>query len=351
MAVTYKDYYAILGVDRGADANAVRKAYREKARKLHPDVNKEPGAEERFREVNEAYEVLGDKDKRARYDQLGANWQGGAPFEPPPGFGGYRVNVEDLGDLGDLFGRGFGQQGGRGGGGAAGGGGGGGTRFSDFFESLFGDLGGFETGAGGGPGGAGAGTGGGRARRGRRTGPERGQDIEAEIELALGDLLQPTQRRISLGVPGPDGAVQTRTVTVNVPSGLRPGSRVRLAGQGGPGAHGGPAGDIFLKIRLRPEPNVQVEGDDIVTEAELPAPIAVTGGTLRVATPEGPVTLRIAPGTQSGTVLRVKGRGLPKSGGTRGDLRVRVRVTVPEHPTERELQLYRELGELLKDGP
>jgi hypothetical protein len=178
--------------------------------------------------------------------------------------------------------------------------------------------------------------------------PER-QDIEAEIELALGDLLQPTQRRISLGVPGPDGAVQTRTVTVNIPAGLRPGSRVRLAGQGGPGAHGGPAGDIFLKIRLRPEPNVQLEGDDVVTEAELPAPIAVTGGTLRVATPDGPVTLRIPPGTQSGTVLRVKGRGLPKSGATRGDLRVRVRVTVPEHPTERELQLYRELGELLKD--
>ncbi len=335
MAVTYKDYYALLGVDRGADANAVRKAYREKARKLHPDVNKEPGAEERFREVNEAYEVLGDKEKRARYDQLGANWQNGAPFEPPPGFGGYQVHVEDLGDLGDLFGRGgFGQHGGRAGGG---------SRFSDFFESLFGDLGGgFEPGAGGG---------GARARRGRRGGPERGQDIEAEIELALGDLLQPTQRRISLGVSGPDGAVQTRTVTVNIPAGLRPGSRVRLAGQAGPGAHGGPAGDIFLKIRLRPEPNVQVEGDDVATEAELPAPIAVTGGTLRVATPEGPVTLRIAPGTQSGTVLRVKGRGLPKSGGTRGDLRVRVRVTVPEHPTERELELYRELGELLKDGP
>jgi curved DNA-binding protein len=320
VAVAFKDYYTILGIDRGADAAAIKKAYRRKARELHPDRNKAKGSEDRFREVNEAYEVLGDPEKRARYDQLGANWQGGMPFEPPPGFEGfgggqgYRVHT-DFGDLGDLFG------------GATGRGGGG---FSDFFQSLFGDMG----------------LGGQRETRPRRPRSQHGQNVEAEVEFSVQDLLHPGPKKITLGVPAPDGGVERKTVTVNVPAGLRNGQKLRLPGHGSAGVGGAPAGDIYLRVRLRPEPNLALDGDDLVTDVDLPAPVAVVGGTVRVASPEGPVTLRVKPGTQTGTTLRVRGRGLPKKGDGRGDLLARLRVVVPERPTEAERRLYQQLADL-----
>jgi curved DNA-binding protein len=319
-SVTYKDYYALLGVDRGATAEEIKKAYRRKARELHPDRNKSKGAEERFREVNEAYEVLGDPQKRARYDQLGGNWRDGEAFQPPPGFEGFRVHVGDLGDLGEIFARG-------GGGGPAG--------FSNFFEMLFGDLG-----VGSVFGGAGRGAG----RRAQR-GEARGADIEAEVEFSLADLQQPTQRRISLAVPAGDGSMHPRTVTVNIPAGVRPGQRLRLAGQGGAGA---PPGDILLHVRVRLEPNIQIRGDDVVTEVSVPAPVAVVGGEVRIPTPEGGVTLRIRPLTQPGTTLRVRERGLARKGGGRGDLLALVRIVVPEQPTAEEQHLYEQLAALVK---
>lgn len=336
MSVTYKDYYAILGVDRGADEAAIKKAYRKKARELHPDRNKGKGAEEQFRDVNEAYEVLGDPEKRARYDRLGANWQNGAAFDPGQfgeafGGAGGAFRPEDLESLFGNLGAAGGARGGRGAGG-----------FSDFFEALFGGglggfggRGGFE---GGGFGGAGQDPFAGMARA--------GQDIEAEVELRLADLLAPQQKTIALGIPGPDGHVQRRSVTINIPGGLRPGQRMRLPGQGAAGHGGGAHGDIYLKVRVRPEPHLAIEGDDLVTDVDVPAPVAVVGGTVRATSPEGPVTLRVAPGTESGTTLRVRGRGLLKRDGTRGDLRARVRLTVPRHPTERERALWQQLADL-----
>ncbi|MBP7147091.1 MAG: DnaJ domain-containing protein [Acidobacteria bacterium] len=321
----YKDYYAILGVERGAGADAIKKAYRKLARENHPDVNKSAGAEDKFREINEAYEVLGDPEKRRRYDQLGANWQEGAPFEPPPGFQGYEVRFEDLGEL-------FGARGGR----PASG-------FSDFFETLFGNLG-FSGGAFGreaaGAAEPGRGRGRGRARGGR------GQDVEAEIELGLADLLHPGQRRITLGVPATTGGVERKTVTVNIPAGVRPGQRLRLPGQGSPGSSG--PGDIYLVVRLRPDAALRIEGDDLVTDIDVPAPTAVTGGTVEIPTPDGPLTLRISPGTQAGTVLRARGKGLPLRADRRGDLRARVRITVPNDPTPAQRELYRKLADLEK---
>lgn len=313
MSVTYKDYYAILGVDRKASTEEIKRAYRRKARELHPDVNKSPRAEEQFRDLNEAYEVLSDPEKRARYDRLGANWKHGAPFEPPPGFEGFRVHVGGMGDLGDIFG--------------SAGGGAGGSGFSDFFETLFGDLGlgGF-----------------GRTRTHR----PRGRDVEAEVEFGLSDLLHPGPRRITVGVPGAGGKVERKTVTVNLPPGLRPGQKLRLPGMGGGGQPGSPRGDLYLKIRLRPDPAFRIEGDDLVTEVDVPAPLAVVGGHVEVPTPERPVRVRVAPGTSTGTTLRVRGRGLPRKDGGRGDLLARVRLVVPKHPTREQRELYEKLARL-----
>ena len=325
MPVTFKDYYALLGVPRAASAEEIKKAYRRKARELHPDRNKTKGAEERFREVNEAYEVLGDPQKRVRYDQLGANWREGETFQPPPGFEGFRFDARDLGDLSELFGR-TGRTGSAGG--ASG--------FSDFFDALFGDLG------------MGGVFGGSEATRRRGRGARRGGDVEAEVEFSIADLLQPGRKTFTLGSPGRDGALSSRTVTVNIPPGLRDGQKLRLPGQGAPGGAGHAAGDIYLKVRVRPEAGVAIHGDDIVTDIDVPAPIAVVGGEVRVTAPDGVVTIRVRPATPTGTTLRVRGRGLPRRDGQRGDLLARVRIVIPEHPTQEERGLYERLAQLHK---
>lgn len=334
MAVSYKDYYQILGVPRDADEAAIKRAYRAKARELHPDRNKAAGAEAKFRDVNEAYEVLGDAGKRRRYDALGADWRDGAQFTPPPGFEGFEFRP---GGFEDLFGGGAGR-GGRGGRGAsAGGASAGGARFSDFFEALFGGLGGL---------GGFGGFGGGQARRDAPARDARGGDVEAELELTLADLVSPAPKRIALGIPLDDGSVERRSVAVNIPAGLRAGQRLRLAGQGAPGGGGAPAGDIYLKIRLRAEAGMEADGDDLIVDVDLPAPTAVLGGKVDVPTPDGAVTVRVRAGARGGDRLRVRGRGLAKKGGGRGDLYARVRIVVPEKPSEEEKQLYQRLAEL-----
>ena len=334
MAVTYKDYYEVLGVPRSATEEDIRAAYRKLARQYHPDVN--PGnksAEEKFKEINEAYEVLSDPEKRKRYDQLGSNWKAGQEFRPPPN--GRNVRV-DFGDMGDIFG------------GARGSTGFGDTGFSDFFESFFGRGGG---------------------GRGARAGPQartRGQDIEAELSLTLEEAHRGGTRTITLDVSEPcptcggsgskDGRVcptcrgsgvvtRPKTFEVTIPAGVREGSIIRLAGQGEPGVGGGPPGDLFLHVRIKPHRLFQLVGEDDV-QIEFPvAPWeAVLGARVMVPTLDGPVEMTIPPGTQGGSRLRLRGQGLNKRGGGRGDQFVRLKIVIPPRPTPRERELFERLA-------
>ena len=295
MAVKFRDYYEVLGVPRTATAEEIKRAYRQLARKHHPDLqvaSERARASERFKEINEANEVLSDPDKRAKYDALGANWKGGMDFTPPPDTGrGPSVTTEW---------EGFGD-------------------FSDFFGSIFGRP----------PGGrAGAGRAGGD-RAGVRM-PIPGNDIEGELPLPLDDVLHGGQRRITV-----DG----RSLDVTIPRGIRDGATLRLAGQGGPGINGGPAGDVYLRVRLLPHPRYRVVDDDLEMDLPLWPWQAVLGAEVRVDTPDGPVTLTVPSGTQSGQRLRLRGRGLPRDG-ARGDLYAVVRVVVPTRPSAAEREAY-----------
>jgi curved DNA-binding protein len=295
MAVKFRDYYEVLGVPRTATAEEIKRAYRQLARKHHPDLqvaSERARASERFKEINEANEVLSDPDKRAKYDALGANWKGGMDFTPPPDTGrGPSVTTEW---------EGFGD-------------------FSDFFGSIFGRPSGGRAGAGR--------AGGDRA--GVRM-PIPGNDVEGELPLTLDDVLHGGQRRITV-----DG----RSLDVTIPRGIRDGATLRLAGQGGPGVNGGPAGDVYLRTRLLPHPRYRVVGDDLEMDLPLWPWQAVLGAEVRVDTPDGPVTLTVPLGTQSGQRLRLRGRGLPRDGG-RGDLYAVVRIVVPTRPSAAEREAY-----------
>jgi curved DNA-binding protein len=335
--VKFKDYYEVLGVKREASEDQIRQAYRKLARKHHPDLN--PGdkaAEEKFKEINEANEVLSDPEKRKRYDQLGANWRDGAEFTPPPGWG--QVNVE-FGDLRDIFGGAAGT--------AAGGPGG---AFSDFFEMLFGgsrDAGAAES------------------RRARPRGRTRGQDAEAEMEIALEDAHRGGRHRITMqavracptcnGTGMTNGAacatcrgtgqvISPKTIDVNIPPGARAGSVIKLPRQGQPGMGGGEPGDLFVKLQLKPHPTFTVTGDDLTVDVPITASEAVLGATIEVPTIDGKAEMKVPAGSQSGQRLRLRGQGLNKRGGGRGDLYVRLKVVVPTQPSEREKQLYQELA-------
>jgi curved DNA-binding protein len=314
--VEYKDYYRMLGVDRNASEKEIKKAYHKLARKYHPDVN--PGnkqAEEQFKEINEAHEVLSDPEKRERYDQLGSNWRqwqnmGGDPrgfdwsqwYAQP---GGGRVHVQ-YGDLGDLFG-------GTGGGG-----------FSDFFEAIFGGLGQRGTGSWG-------------ARAQPRA--ARGQDYEQEVEITLEEAFAGTTRVLQK-----DG----RRLEVKIPPGVESGSKVRMSGEGGEGFGGGTKGDLYLRVKVLPHRTFERKGDDLYCEVPVDLYTAVLGGEVRVTTFKGGAMLTIPPETQSGKTFRLKGQGMPrlKDPQKRGDLYAKVRVTVPQKLTDGEKELFRQLASM-----
>jgi curved DNA-binding protein len=294
MALAYKDYYQVLGVPRDADHDAIRRAYRKLARKYHPDLNPDSEAEERFKGLGEAYEVLSDPDKRERYDRLGANWREQEQETPEA-------------DFEEFFTRqGFGSDDPR-------------VEFSDdLFERLFGG------GAGG--------------RAGGRTGGLRGYDREALLELSLEDAQEGGRRRLTL---------DDRQIDVNFPAGVRDGQLIRLAGQGVRGRDGGPPGDLYLRIALKPHPNFRRRGDDDL-DVDLPlAPWqAALGATVPVQTPGGTAKVRVPAGSSSGRRLRLRGRGLPTSGGGNGDLHAIVKITVPKQLSDRERELYEQLAEI-----
>lgn len=293
----YKDYYKVLGVPKGASEKEIKAAYRRLARKHHPDVN--PGnkeAEARFKEIGEAYEVLSDKEKRSRYDQLGENWSAyGQRPQGWPGGGGVRIDFDDLG-------------------GASG--------FSDFFKTFFGGAAGF---------GGAEGFGGG----GESFHPA--ADAEAEVDLTLSEVLHGTTREVAT-------SGSRRRVEVKIPPGVRDGSRVRVAGEGGRGS-GGRRGDLYLRVRVAPDPTFERRGDDLQTTLRVPLTAAVLGGEAQVATLEGSIGIKIPPGTPAGQVFRLRGHGLPRlgEGGARGDLLATLAVDLPRSLTPHQKELFEDL--------
>jgi curved DNA-binding protein len=319
MAVQFQDYYETLGVSKTASEDEIKSAFRKLARKYHPDVAKDKKtAEEKFKQINEAYEVLSDPEKRKKYDQLGANWNQPGGFQPPPEWGGQQP------------GGGFHRYG-------SGGDGGvefefNGTGFSDFFEAFF----------GGGRGQSAFGGGGGGFGR-RQPGAERGNDVEADIMVPLEEAIHGAKRTISLRRGGSN---KVETYQVKIPRGVHEGQRIRLAGQGEAGERGGKSGDLFLRVRLARHPDFRVEGSDLIHEVKVAPWQAVLGTELQVPTLEGDVRLKIPPGTQAGQRFRLRERGLPTSSGKRGDLYVEVQINIPKKLTERERELWRELAKL-----
>jgi DnaJ-class molecular chaperone len=345
MAVEFKDYYRILGVDRNADEKAIKSAYRKLARKHHPDVSKGAGAAEKFKEINEAYEVLSDPEKRRRYDSLGPDWQSYAQQpggQPGGGFpGGFHVEYGNAEDVGG---------------------------FSDFFRTIFGDLGArtragrggqtvdFEELLGG---------------RGGRASRRRGEDIQANVDISLEEAFGGARKSFSLEVDEPCPACHgsgnvdgkpcatchgsgwqraRRQLEVKIPAGVRTGQRVRVAGEGGGAA--GARGDLYLVVNVAPHPLFERKGDDLHLELPVTAPEAALGASLEVPTLRGRVSMKIPPGTSSGRTFRLPGYGMPrvKTGGA-GDQLVRTKIVVPTSLTQEERELYTKLKELRNDNP
>ena len=317
----FKDYYTTLGVPKTASEKEIKQAYRKLARKHHPDVN--PGdksAEAKFKEINEAYEVLGDPEKRRKYDELGANWrayeqaqQQGQPWGAPFGGGAYSANTGGAGgyrtmteeEMRDLFGNE--------------------DPFSDFFKTFFG---------------GGGSSGGGRQRAGRATRVQKGRDIEHEVDLTLEEAFHGTTRRMSIKEGG-----HARSVDVRIPVGVKDGSRVRAAGEGESGANGGVAGDLYLRVRIRPHAMFERKADDLHSRVALPVTTAVLGGEAQVPTISGAVRLKIPESTQNGQVFRLKGHGMPAVGkpDDRGDLYATVDVQLPRSLTKEQREHYEAL--------
>jgi curved DNA-binding protein len=306
----YKDYYKILGVDKKASQKDIKRTYRKLARQYHPDVN--PGdkaAEERFKEINEAYEVLSDPEKRQKYDQLGTSWQqwqrrGG----DPGGFdwsqwsaggqpGGSRVHVQ-YGDIGDLFGEGG---------------------FSDFFRNIFGGMGG--------------------ATYSQRSSKRSGQDLEHPVDITLEEAFHGTKRILQS---------DSRRIEVTIPAGVDTGSRVRFSGEGGPGLGGGASGNLYLRVTVLPHGTFERKGDDLYCRVAVDLYTAILGGEVPVPTLKGQVMLKIPPETQSGKRFRLKGLGMPnlKNSQQRGDLYAEVSIVVPKRLSKKEKELFQELAEM-----
>jgi DnaJ-class molecular chaperone len=345
MAVTYKDYYEVLGVPRTASDVDIKKAFRKLAREYHPDVAKnKKQAEEKFKEINEAYEVLGDPPKRKKYDELGPNWRAGAEFRPPPGWGptggrAYRPGATG----GQEFEFDFG-----------------GTGFSDFFEQLFG---------------AGARARGGGFRHGgfrEENFAERGQDLEGDIMVTLEEAMRGSVRSVSVRnneacptcagtgrrgrtncevCSGTGHITRQNTYQVKIPAGVSEGQRLRVAGRGQEGIAGGVAGDLYLRVRLAKHPDFQVEEHNLIYEADLAPWEAVLGANISVPTLDGRVNIRIPAGTSSGQKLRVRERGLPQRTGQKGDLIVVTKIEVPRSLTEKERAAWEELAKVSRFNP
>ena len=316
----YRDYYQVLGVDKGASDKDIKRAYRRMARKYHPDVNPDDKqAEERFKGINEAYQVLSDPEKRQKYDRLGADWhryqqQGGRPddfdwsrWASAGRPGGFRVNY---GSPEDLFG------------------GQGAGAFSDFFSRIFGGqpgqgAGGFDFG-------------GAESLYGRQARPQRGQNIEHEVEISLYEAYHGATRVLEK-----DG----RRLEVKIPAGARTGTRVRLRGEGEPGTLGGQTGDLHLVIQVRADSQFERKGDDLYVSVPIDLYTALLGGQARVQTLSGPVMLTIQPGTQNGQMFRLRGKGMPKlrKAGEHGDLYAKADVRLPTELTERQIELLEEM--------
>ena len=317
MPVEFKDYYQILGVPRTATADEIKKAFRKLARVHHPDVAKDKKAgEKKFKEINEAYEVLGEDEKRKKYDQLGANWEHGAEFNPPPQHrgGGFQRRTYQADDQGPFE---FG-----------------GTGFSDFFEQFFAGRAQQE---------------GGGYRRSSPFADEdiavRGADAEADILVRLEEALRGVTREITLRRTDQYGkSFKTDSYNVKIPAGVHEGQKIRLAGQGSPGRHGGPAGDLFLRVRLAKHPEFRVEGADLHYDLALAPWEAVLGKRVEIPTLNGSAKLTIKPGTQSGARLRLTGLGMPKDKTKRGDLIATVTIEVPEMINEAEKKIWEQLA-------
>jgi curved DNA-binding protein len=309
MPVQYKDYYESLGVQRTASADEIKKSFRKLARLHHPDVAKDKKkSEEKFKEINEAYEVLSDPAKRKKYDELGANWKSGAEFRPPPGAGnfsgGRTYRTTGQGGVEHEFEFG-------------------GTGFSDFFEQIFG---GARRGAGG------------FGQHGSFSDDElaeRGRDVEGDILVTLEEAARGSVRSVTVR-----HGSRNETHQVKIPAGVTEGQRLRIAGRGEHGSGGGTAGDLYLRVRLAKHPDFDVEDHNLIYEAELAPWEAALGSEISVPTLTGRVKIKIAPGTQSGQKLRVRGRGLPPS----GDLMVVAKIVVPAKLSDAEKKLW----ELLK---
>jgi curved DNA-binding protein len=288
MPLSYTDYYEVLGVPREADRDTIRRAYRKLAREYHPDLSSDSDAEERFKELGEAYEVLSDAEKRERYDRLGARWREVEREAPDESFEDFFAH------------QGFG----------------GGTRVEfgeDLFEALFG------------------------AQAGRASGPLRGRDREALLELSLEEALAGGRRRLTL-----DG----RGMNVNFPAGVRDGQLIRLAGRGGEGRDGGPPGDLFLRVALKPHPRFRRRGDhDLDVDLPITPSQAALGATVALETPTGTAQIRVPAGSSSGRRLRLRGRGLPRRGEESGDLHAIVKIVVPKQLSDRERELYEQLAD------
>lgn len=314
----YKDYYQIMGVARGASQEEIKRAYRKLARKFHPDVSKEPNAEERFKELQEAYEVLKDPEKRAAYDQLGARWKAGQEFRPPPDWG-----------------RDFEFSGGFAGGGEE-------ADFSDFFASLFGAGSPFAR----------AGRAGGGPRRAHAPG---GQDHFARIEISLEDAYRGGAHTIELKSPElqADGhvVVRPRALRVTIPAGIAEGQQIRLAGQGSSAMGGGRPGDLYLEVAFRPHRNFHVEGRDVTLTLPVTPWEAALGATVPVPTLGGAVDMRIQAGSRAGQKLRLKGRGLPGPAGSAGDQYVVLKVVLPPADSPRARELYEQMKKDLAFNP
>ncbi|MDF1740077.1 MAG: DnaJ C-terminal domain-containing protein [Verrucomicrobiales bacterium] len=302
MAVSFQDYYEVLGVDRDASDGEIKKAFRKLARTLHPDVAKDGDvSEEKFKKVNEAYEVLGDPEKRKKYDKLGANWEHGSDFGGgyghPGGGGQYEYNF------------------------------GGSTGFSDFFESMFGNR------TSGDP----FGYGGAAPNR-----PARGRDIESDLLVTLDEVINGGERMLQLQSP----SGKPRKFKVKIPKGIKAGQSIRCAGLGSPGVNGGKTGDLFLKVRYERHPFYRVEGSDIFSDLEVAPWECVLGATKEITTPQGKVRLKIPPNSENGIQMRVPKRGLPKTNGEPGDFFAVVEIVIPESISEEERTHWQALADL-----